>query len=177
MLVFILIQVYLVGGCDVPVAVNSTFLQHSRTFFLPFPLSIVMESVPDVSSDIAESDGEARLASLGESEEEYLRASWEKLGVGQDGYLDQTQLALVCECIGMEKLTDEVSIQESHTYQSIINNFSFPYRWSLSCLTNSTWTVMAVSASANSCIYSRTSDQARLSHQTNRRYAPSVLVI
>ena len=99
------------GGCDVSVAVNSTFLQHSQTFFLPFPLSMVMESVPDVSSDIAESDGEARLASLGESDEVYLRASWEKLGVGQDWYLDKTQLALVCECIGMEKLTDEVVAQ------------------------------------------------------------------
>jgi len=47
--------------------------------------------------------------SLGESEEEYLRSTWGKLGVGQDGYLDQSQLALVCECIGMEKLSDEVS--------------------------------------------------------------------
>lgn len=47
--------------------------------------------------------------SLGESEEDYLRTTWGKLGVGQDGYLDQTQLALVCECIGMEKLSDEVS--------------------------------------------------------------------
>jgi hypothetical protein len=46
--------------------------------------------------------------SLGDSEEEYLRSTWDKLGVGQDGYLDQTQLALVCECIGMEKLSDEV---------------------------------------------------------------------
>ena len=48
--------------------------------------------------------------SLGDNEEEtYLRSTWEKLGVGQDGYLDQTQLALVCECIGMDKLSDEVS--------------------------------------------------------------------
>lgn len=46
--------------------------------------------------------------SLGESEEEYLRTTWGKLGVGKDGYLDQSQLALVCECIGMGKLTDEV---------------------------------------------------------------------
>ena len=45
--------------------------------------------------------------SLGDSEEEYLRSTWNKLGVGRDGYLDQTQLALVCECIGMEKLSDE----------------------------------------------------------------------
>lgn len=47
--------------------------------------------------------------SLNESEEDYLRTTWGKLGVGQDGYLDQSQLALVCECIGMEKLSDEVT--------------------------------------------------------------------
>lgn len=47
--------------------------------------------------------------SLGESEEDYLRTTWGKLGVGQDGYLDQSQLAVVCECIGMDKLSDEVS--------------------------------------------------------------------
>ncbi|XP_057374956.1 ninein-like isoform X2 [Daphnia carinata] len=49
--------------------------------------------------------------SLNESEEDYLRTTWGKLGVGQDGYLDQSQLALVCECIGMEKLSDEVIAQ------------------------------------------------------------------
>lgn len=47
-------------------------------------------------------------SSLNESEEDYLRTTWGKLGVGKDGYLDQSQLALVCECIGMEKLSDEV---------------------------------------------------------------------
>jgi len=58
--------------------------------------------------------GERQLSnqnSLGESEEEYLRSTWGKLGVGQDGYLDQSQLALVCECIGMEKLSDDVISQ------------------------------------------------------------------
>lgn len=53
-------------------------------------------------------DQQSNHPSLGENEEEYLRSTWGKLGVGQDGYLDQTQLALVCECIGMEKLSDEV---------------------------------------------------------------------
>nr|CAH0106025.1 unnamed protein product [Daphnia galeata] len=50
-------------------------------------------------------------SSLNESEEDYLRTTWGKLGVGKDGYLDQSQLALVCECIGMEKLSDEVIAQ------------------------------------------------------------------
>lgn len=51
--------------------------------------------------------------SFGDSEEEYLRLTWGKLGVGKDGYLDQRQLALVCECIGMEKLSDDASLSQS----------------------------------------------------------------
>ncbi|XP_069682969.1 ninein homolog isoform X2 [Periplaneta americana] len=46
--------------------------------------------------------------SLGENEEECLRAAWERLGVGKDGFLDRGELALVCECIGMEKVAEEV---------------------------------------------------------------------
>ncbi|XP_040583976.1 uncharacterized protein [Lepeophtheirus salmonis] len=42
------------------------------------------------------------------SEEEYLRSIWAKLGVGQDGFLDRNELSIVCQCIGMEKLPDEV---------------------------------------------------------------------
>lgn len=60
--------------------------------------------------------------SLNESEEDYLRTTWGKLGVGQDGYLDQSQLALVCECIGMEKLSDEVT------------NVNLPWIWSVKLL-------------------------------------------
>ena len=64
--------------------------------------------------------------SLGESEEEYLRSIWGKLGVGQDGYLDQSQLALVCECIGMEKLSDEVSGSPSAINMlDVLNSFYF----------------------------------------------------
>ena len=59
--------------------------------------------------------------SLGESEEEYLRTTWGKLGVGKDGYLDQSQLALVCECIGMGKLTDEVwYIKKKEVYVHVL---------------------------------------------------------
>ena len=66
-----------------------------------------MSSAPE--STITVDQNLSNQNSLGESEEEYLRVTWGKLGVGQDGYLDQSQLALVCECIGMEKLSDEVS--------------------------------------------------------------------
>ncbi len=64
--------------------------------------------VPESNSNLHIEDHHSP-PSLGESEEDYLRTTWGKLGVGKDGYLDQTQLALVCECIGMEKLSDEVS--------------------------------------------------------------------
>ncbi|XP_054260732.1 blastoderm-specific protein 25D [Macrosteles quadrilineatus] len=37
-----------------------------------------------------------------------LRKAWRKLGVGTDGYLDPTELALVCRAVGMEKMADEV---------------------------------------------------------------------
>lgn len=32
--------------------------------------------------------------------EEMLREAWKKLGVGEDGYLNQTELVLVCDAIG-----------------------------------------------------------------------------
>lgn len=32
--------------------------------------------------------------------EEMLREAWKKLGVGDDGYLNQTELVLVCDAIG-----------------------------------------------------------------------------
>lgn len=70
--------------------------------------------VPDNGHLLA--DQQNNHPSLGENEEEYLRSTWGKLGVGKDGYLDQTQLALVCECIGMEKLSDEVSFLR-HSFQ------------------------------------------------------------
>ena len=62
-------------------------------------------------------------SSLNESEEDYLRTTGGKLGVGKDGYLDQSQLALVCECIGMEKLSDEVR-SEIETY-CIISHYNY----------------------------------------------------
>ncbi|KAK5644715.1 hypothetical protein RI129_006015 [Pyrocoelia pectoralis] len=40
--------------------------------------------------------------------EEMLRQAWEKLGVGDDGYLNQTELVLVCDAIGLHRLAKGV---------------------------------------------------------------------
>ncbi|XP_072388356.1 uncharacterized protein Nin [Diabrotica undecimpunctata] len=45
--------------------------------------------------------------------EEMLREAWKKLGVGEDGYLNQTELILVCDAIGLHKLADGVIRQLS----------------------------------------------------------------
>jgi len=37
-----------------------------------------------------------------------LRTAWRRLGVGANGYLDPTELAMVCRAVGMEKMADEV---------------------------------------------------------------------
>ena len=48
------------------------------------------------------------------NEREYLKSIWNRLGVGcsgsdkEGGYLNRKELGEVCECIGMEKLPDEV---------------------------------------------------------------------
>jgi hypothetical protein len=51
-----------------------------------------------------------RLGHVAENEEECLRAAWKRLGVGKDGFLDRSELALLCECIGMQKVAEEVSV-------------------------------------------------------------------
>ncbi|XP_019870125.2 ninein isoform X2 [Aethina tumida] len=38
--------------------------------------------------------------------EDMLREAWKKLGVGEDGYLNQNELILVCDAIGLNKLAD-----------------------------------------------------------------------
>lgn len=45
--------------------------------------------------------------------EEMLRDAWNKLGVGKDGYLNQTELVLVCDAIGLHKLAKSVIRQLS----------------------------------------------------------------
>ena len=43
------------------------------------------------------------------SEEEHLRSIWRELGVGKNGYLSLPELATVCENIGMDEMSEEVS--------------------------------------------------------------------
>ena len=43
------------------------------------------------------------------SEEEHLHAIWKELGVGSGGALTRTELALVCEHIGMDEMNNEVA--------------------------------------------------------------------
>ncbi|KAB0794400.1 hypothetical protein PPYR_11239 [Photinus pyralis] len=49
--------------------------------------------------------------------EEMLRQAWEKLGVGDDGYLNQTELVLVCDAIGLHRLAKGVIRQLSDKLQ------------------------------------------------------------
>lgn len=45
--------------------------------------------------------------------EEMLREAWNQLGVGRDGFLNQTELVLVCDAIGLHKLAKSVIRQLS----------------------------------------------------------------
>ncbi|XP_060528922.1 ninein-like protein [Cylas formicarius] len=45
--------------------------------------------------------------------EEMLREAWKKLGVGEDGYLNKSELVSVCDAIGLHKLADGVLRQLS----------------------------------------------------------------
>lgn len=60
------------------------------------------------SQDAGQSSQPSSLAYSGDNEEEYLRATWQRLGVGHDGYLSLDELATVCHAIGMEKVANEV---------------------------------------------------------------------
>ncbi|CAG9759741.1 unnamed protein product [Ceutorhynchus assimilis] len=53
--------------------------------------------------------------------EEMLREAWKKLGVGEDGYLNQTELVLVCDAIGLHKLADEIIKQLAVNYDKKIS--------------------------------------------------------
>lgn len=46
--------------------------------------------------------------------EEMLRRAWKSLGVGKDGYLNQSELILVCDAIGLHNLASAVIRQLSH---------------------------------------------------------------
>ncbi|XP_045607342.1 ninein-like protein isoform X4 [Procambarus clarkii] len=61
-----------------------------------------------INQDAGQSSQPNSLAYSGDNEEEYLRATWQRLGVGHDGYLSLDELATVCHAIGMEKVANEV---------------------------------------------------------------------
>nr|XP_053651493.1 ninein-like [Cherax quadricarinatus] len=61
-----------------------------------------------MSQDAGQGSQPNSLAYSGDNEEEYLRATWQRLGVGHDGYLSLDELATVCHAIGMEKVANEV---------------------------------------------------------------------
>ncbi|CAN7999584.1 unnamed protein product [Ixodes hexagonus] len=60
---------------------------------------------------------ESSLTLLETNPEEYLRATWRKLNVGRNGYLQVQELAGVCEHIGME-MDEEMICQLFHTLDS-----------------------------------------------------------
>lgn len=60
---------------------------------------------------------ESSLTLLDTNPEEYLRATWRKLNVGRNGYLQVQELAGVCEHIGME-MDEEMICQLFHTLDS-----------------------------------------------------------
>ncbi|XP_071962450.1 uncharacterized protein [Antedon mediterranea] len=82
------------------------------------------EEVPDINvesgskkslppkNETFEAEGQLN-ASMGQFEigsptdEDQVRAIWEEVGVGKDGFLNLKELALVCEHIGMEDMDDE----------------------------------------------------------------------
>ena len=43
------------------------------------------------------------------SEEAHLREIWRELGVGTSGYINVEELARVCDHIGMDEMSDDVS--------------------------------------------------------------------
>ncbi|XP_076050300.1 uncharacterized protein LOC143030923 isoform X2 [Oratosquilla oratoria] len=57
---------------------------------------------------ISSSNQPPSLGLVGDSEEDYLRNTWRRLGVGHDGFLSLEELASVCHAIGMEKVAHEV---------------------------------------------------------------------
>ncbi|XP_054724317.1 ninein-like protein [Uloborus diversus] len=63
----------------------------------------------NVSQRSFESDGEMS-QSFDSNPVQYLQDTWKKLGIGQSGYLNVEELALVCEHIGMD-MTEEVVAQ------------------------------------------------------------------
>lgn len=72
--------------------------------------------------------------------EEMLREAWNKLGVGKDGHLNQTELVLVCDAIGLQKLakgvirqlSDKLSVDFNHkiSFQELLEVLQHDETWS-----------------------------------------------
>lgn len=72
--------------------------------------------------------------------EEMLREAWKKLGVGKDGYLNQNELVLVCDAIGLQKLakgvirqlSDKLSVDYDHriSFQELLEALQMDETWS-----------------------------------------------
>lgn len=71
--------------------------------------------------------------------EEILREAWNKLGVGKDGYLNQTELVLVCDAIGLHnlakgvirQLSDKLSMDFNHkiSFQELLEALQQDETW------------------------------------------------
>lgn len=95
------------SGSHIPVDRSGPSLpgrQNSGMVDVSLPSWQMTTELPEMCYENAASS----LGHVNENEEECLRAAWERLGVGKDGFLDRRELALVCECIGMEKVEEEV---------------------------------------------------------------------
>lgn len=72
--------------------------------------------------------------------EEMLREAWNKLGVGKDGHLNQTELVLVCDAIGLQKLakgvirqlSDKLAVDFNHkiSFQELLEVLQHDETWS-----------------------------------------------
>ncbi|KAK9877002.1 hypothetical protein WA026_016029 [Henosepilachna vigintioctopunctata] len=72
--------------------------------------------------------------------EEMLRKAWQSLGVGEDGYLNQTELILVCDAIGLHnlasgvirQLSDKISFDYNHkiSFQELLEALKHDETWS-----------------------------------------------
>lgn len=72
--------------------------------------------------------------------EEMLREAWKKLGVGKDGYLNQTELVLVCDAIGLQnlakgvirQLSDKLTLDYDHriSFQELLEALQQDETWS-----------------------------------------------
>jgi Ca2+-binding EF-hand superfamily protein len=83
-----------------------------------------------ITSEVSELCYEKVAPSVGrvaQDEEECLRAAWKRLGVGKDGFLDRGELALLCECIGMQKVAEEVSVSLKRMLMCQLGRFYYKF--------------------------------------------------